>query len=279
VTGGYGNTASGISSSISGGVFNVASGLLATAAGGFQNTAQGDYSFAAGRHAKANHEGAFVWADSDVNDFASTNVNQFLIRANGGVGINTNDPAGATLRVYGGAFSVGVFAGNLAPFGNSGFETNFTFPTTHIWCAENGNQVFSVQAGGAVYGTGAYHNLSDARYKTQVQPFPHALDTILALQGVTFEWDRERWSSYSFPEGRQVGFIAQEVEIVLPELVHTDKEGRKSVAYSNVVPVLVEAVKQQQKQIAAQQTENAELKAILTTLLKRLDQIEKSASK
>jgi hypothetical protein len=56
------------------------------------NSAGGDYSFAAGRQAKANHKGTFVWADSSDQNFTSTNENQFLIRAGGGVGINMNNP-------------------------------------------------------------------------------------------------------------------------------------------------------------------------------------------
>jgi hypothetical protein len=57
------------------------------------------YAFAAGRRAKANHTGAFVWADSTDADFASTGANQFLIRASGGVGIGTGNPQ-AALHVY-----------------------------------------------------------------------------------------------------------------------------------------------------------------------------------
>jgi hypothetical protein len=74
--------------------------------GGFQNTvgAGAVFGFAAGRQAKANHPGTFVWADSTAANFASTANNQFLIRASGGVGINTNSP-GATLDV-GGSFRV-----------------------------------------------------------------------------------------------------------------------------------------------------------------------------
>jgi len=60
--------------------------------GGFYNTASGSYSFAAGRKAKADHTGAFVWADGADAYFASTGNNQFLIRASGGVGIGTSSP-------------------------------------------------------------------------------------------------------------------------------------------------------------------------------------------
>jgi hypothetical protein len=68
--------------------------------GGLGNVAAQDYTFAAGRRAKANHPGAFVWADSTDADFASTGNNQFLIRAGGGVGIG-GAPQDALLDIEG----------------------------------------------------------------------------------------------------------------------------------------------------------------------------------
>jgi endosialidase-like protein len=100
VAGGLGNLASGVAASVGGGGGNHATGLEATVPGGEQNYAIGSYGFAAGRQAKSNHDGAFVWADSTAADFASTGVDQFLIRANGGVGIGTNAPT-AALQVAG----------------------------------------------------------------------------------------------------------------------------------------------------------------------------------
>lgn len=81
---------------IGGGVGNTIYPLAsyATIPGGRQNTAT-NYAFAAGNHAKANHTGAFVWGDAQEGDFASTANNQFLIRAAGGVGINTANPQDA----------------------------------------------------------------------------------------------------------------------------------------------------------------------------------------
>lgn len=63
--------------------------------GGSGNQARGNFSFAAGLFARAIHSGTFVWADAfsaPVDSFVSTGQNQFLIRANGGVGIGTNSP-------------------------------------------------------------------------------------------------------------------------------------------------------------------------------------------
>ncbi len=99
VAGGYGNTVSGQGGAVGGGYGNLASGSYSTVPGGSENTALGDYSFAAGRRAIANHQGSFVWGDSTIADFASTANDQFLIRANGGVGIGTNAP-GAQLDTF-----------------------------------------------------------------------------------------------------------------------------------------------------------------------------------
>jgi hypothetical protein len=84
---------------IGGGYGNLVSGTYGTIPGGHYNNAT-NYCFAAGNRAKANHTGCFVWADSKNADFSTTGANRFLIRASGGVGINTASP-GAALDVLG----------------------------------------------------------------------------------------------------------------------------------------------------------------------------------
>jgi hypothetical protein len=92
---------------------------------------------------------------------------------------------------------------------------------------------------------------SDARFKTNVTPIVNPLQKVLALRGVNFDWKKNEFPTRSFSENRSVGFIAQEVEKILPEVVQTEKnaEGYKSVQYDKVVALLVEAIKEQQKQI------------------------------
>jgi len=117
VGGGRINNASGIKATVGGGENNVASGNLSTVPGGEGNQAGGQFSFAGGhlgivRDAAASldadgDEGTFIWADATPVNFESTGPNQFLIRANGGVGINTNVP-GAALHVGGTAGVDGI---------------------------------------------------------------------------------------------------------------------------------------------------------------------------
>jgi hypothetical protein len=100
IAGGWANAATNHAAVVGGGRDNIAGGSCATVPGGQNNRANGQYSFAAGSRSKADHPGAFVWADSTATDFASTAPNQFLIRATGGVGIGTVTPQ-ATLDVAG----------------------------------------------------------------------------------------------------------------------------------------------------------------------------------
>jgi hypothetical protein len=99
--------------------------------------------------------------------------------------------------------------------------------------------------------TTAYH--SDRRWKKNVTPIDDALEVVSRLRGVRFEWERENFSEMNFPDGEHIGVIAQEVEAVIPEVVHTATDGYKSVEYANLAAVLIEAVKQLQKQNEALQ--------------------------
>ena len=93
VGGGYANNATEYAATVSGGYENAATGVYAAVGGGFGNIADGAYSYAAGNRAQANHNGTFVWSDSSNFIFSSTGVDQFLVEADGGMGVGTNDPA------------------------------------------------------------------------------------------------------------------------------------------------------------------------------------------
>jgi hypothetical protein len=112
---------------------------------------------------------------------------------------------------------------------------------------------FTFDDAGHLTATGNINSSSDARLKTNITTLTNSLDKVLSLRGV--EYDRVD------NEGmHQIGVIAQEVEEVVPDLVSTDDNGMKSVAYGHIAPLLIEAIKEQQKQIEALKAEIAELK-------------------
>ncbi|MEL6823389.1 MAG: tail fiber domain-containing protein, partial [Calditrichota bacterium] len=85
---------------------------------------------------------------------------------------------------------------------------------------------------------------SDRRWKRNIVTFPNALDAVMNLRGVMYEWRSDEFESFNFSEGRKVGVVAQEVEEVVPELVTTSEDGYKSVEYAQMVGLLIEAVKE-----------------------------------
>ena len=94
---------------------------------------------------------------------------------------------------------------------------------------------------GALVASGDVTAFSDARIKENVETLPNALESVKQMRGVTYNKIGE--------EKQSVGVIAQELEEVVPQLVHTDEDGMKSVAYGNITAVLIEALKEQQAQI------------------------------
>jgi len=218
VAGGCTVRAEGENSSVGGGSNNIAHGLGSTIPGGIDNLAEGDYTVAMGRQAKAGHDGSFVWADGSGQDFSTTANNQFLIRAQGGVGIGTANPQ-RPLDV----------AGNIRASGN-------------MECV-------------------ALNQVSDLRLKTDIQPICDALSKIELLQGVSFRWNQNAKSVGATPGDQQIGVIAQDVEQVFPELVSTTNNGYKSVDYTKLTAVLLEAIKELKAQNEKQQAEIENLKA------------------
>lgn len=85
---------------------------------------------------------------------------------------------------------------------------------------------------------------SDLRLKKNVKPLASALAAITRLQGVEFEWNPDTAEITPRRRGKQLGFIAQEVEKVLPQSVVTDEDGGKNLQPLTLLPILVEAIKE-----------------------------------
>ena len=283
IGGGFNNTVNAADATIGGGFGNTisAAGTYGTIPGGFSNLVAGFYGFAAGQDAEVLHNGSFVWADSSASlPFASSGPNQFLVRAVGGVGIGVNNPGvpldvGGRVRTRDGAGNAAAVVFNTAffgtnadigwvgamdatrlglygndPRGGSGWGLTFDTVTGNVGIGTgSAYPSYKLQVNGSVGGVGAYNNISDARFKTNVVPINGALELVGKLCGVRFDWRAGQFPAMNFESGRQLGFIAQEVQPVLPEAVSVDAEGVHSIAYTKIIPVLVEAIKEQQGQM------------------------------
>ncbi len=92
---------------------------------------------------------------------------------------------------------------------------------------------------------------SDIRFKKNIRTVENALDKVKSLRGVYFNWNKDAFPDRNFGAQDELGFIAQEVEKVVPEIVTKEntKDEYRSVKYDKLVALLVEAIKEQQKQI------------------------------
>jgi hypothetical protein len=106
-------------------------------------------------------------------------------------------------------------------------------------------------------GNGNAFKNSDKNKKENISPLENSLLKVKAMRGVNYNWKQNEHSQAKALDGKNrtvrdvksLGFIAQELETVLPEAVATDEQGNKFVSYEALIPVLVEALKEQQAQI------------------------------
>jgi hypothetical protein len=127
-----------------------------------------------------------------------------------------------------------------------------------------------LEVNGDIKCIGAVDTSSDARYKMNIQPLTGALGQTLRLRGVSYDWNRATFPDKGFNDRRQIGFIAQEVREILPDVVSEDQDGYLSIGYTAIIPVLTEAVQElkQEKdaEIADLKAKNAEIAQKLTAL-------------
>lgn len=153
----------------------------------------------------------------DVLQIAHQNVLKTTITKDGYIGIGTANPEGA-LDIYGTTY----FRNNFNVDGECVFNSNLD-----------------------VYGRTWLHGTviedSDSRIKYDIKPIENALDKIKKISGYTFNKLNQ--------EKRQAGVIAQEIQQVLPEVVYNDDNGMLGVSYGNIIGLLIEGIKDLEKEI------------------------------
>jgi len=109
---------------------------------------------------------------------------------------------------------------------------------------------------------------SDLRFKKNITPIQDATSLISGLDGVTYNYRASDFPHHQFSSEKQIGFIAQDVEKILPEVVRTDASGYLGIDYSKLTPLLVEGFKELEKRLVALERENKLLRDRLNALQK-----------
>jgi uncharacterized protein YaiE (UPF0345 family) len=161
---------------------------------------------------------------------------------------NTHASGYTAVEVHGANGAASAFIGAHPTKAVFGANTNtqveiWTNNTQRIAVSQNGNVTIAAPVSGTtlyvygdIYATGTITQGSDERLKTNVQTIDGALAKVCAMRGVSF--------TRKDTGKREVGVIAQEVAEVVPEVVSEVENGNLSVAYGNMVGVLIEAVKE-----------------------------------
>jgi hypothetical protein len=154
-------------------------------------------------------------------------------------------------QIFDNGTSVGIGTSSNFNYSTSGLATTTTGYTTGT---------LKLNIAGVTRGN-VFISTSDQSYKLNITPISDALSKVLKLNGVTYNWDLNNYPSMNFDGGDHSGLIAQDVEEILPHIVYTvnddekDTKGKKAVNYIELIPYLIEAIKNQQEQITILQNQ------------------------
>jgi len=141
--------------------------------------------------------------------------------------------------------------GSVITFRTAGVERMRLIGNGRLIIGQTTDGGYLLYVNGNAAGTSGFANVSDRRLKKDITPIESALNKVKQLNGVSFNWDKTLRPDLNVDDNNHLGLIAQDVEAILPQVVTTsyDEFGTKTIAYSDIVPVLIEAIKEQQVQI------------------------------
>ena len=207
-------------------------------------SATGDAENYGGHFRAAGNYGTGVQGEASATGNAYNYGGFFSAAGNGGTGVYGRASATGDVTNYGGIFHAG---------GNYGHGVNA------IATGSSGTGVYGYGADYDFYAAGPnihYGQESSIRWKKNIIEIDHALDKVVNLRGVYFDWDEEHGGQHD------MGFIAEEVGKVIPEIVGFEPDGvyATGVDYGAITPMLVQAIKEQQKQIEQLKAQIEELR-------------------
>jgi trimeric autotransporter adhesin len=214
-------------------------------------------------------------SNHDLHLFTNDGGPRLTVGTNGSIGINNTAPSASYKLDVQGDVRLSP-ASSSADFliSNTGVEPTF-LPSSDNY-GYIGNSTSRIYQGYFNFLTvNNFTNLSDQRIKENINPLTGALGKVLQLKGITYDFKK----GFVFGEGiysvekereletgrkNKIGFIAQDVEKILPELVKTDESSDlKSVDYIGVIPILVESVKELNQKVETLEDRIAKLEALL----------------
>lgn len=165
-----------------------------------------------------------------------------------------------------------------------GGSVSGSYPTVVLGATAKGALSGSLlEVNGTAYIPGGVWTASDRNFKENISDYSQGMEVINKLHPVTFRFrddiyfDKPDASApavkRNFPEGQQIGFIAQELETVLPNMVKTNEKGEKAVNYDQLFGVIVQGMQEQDEQLAALAEVNDGLKAQNDHLQHMLDEL------
>ena len=165
-----------------------------------------------------------IESGNDVSDniiFKTQDTELMRISGNGNIGIGTTDP-NAKLDISGIIQCDDLSANSISC---TGIIECDDLSANSITCTGRINAA-------------SFNATSDIRFKSNISPIEDSLEKILQIKGVTYTMNKDK--------NKQVGFIAQDIEKIIPEVVYTDnsEEQYKSISYGNITALIVEAIKE-----------------------------------
>lgn len=262
---GYVTTAGGISSTAMG--YNTKAFTLGSTSMGFYSVARGFASTVTGMY----NDSIFTTSQASVSagsplflvgngDAVSNRSNALVVTKDGRIWIDPNNKNSGSSSdnaiMFGNYFSSGSsIASKRTSGGNQNGLDFYTSSSNRMSITSAGNVGIGIDVPteklhviGNICATGTIASCSDIRYKTNLIPVSNVLSSVLSLHPIYYNW-RKEFKEKGFTNDRQIGFSAQEIEKFFPEMVQTNADGYKAVDYSRMAPVLVEAIKEQQKEM------------------------------
>jgi hypothetical protein len=136
--------------------------------------------------------------------------------------------------------------GSVITFRTAGTERMRLIGNGRLLIGTSTDQGYLLYVNGNAAGSSGFANVSDGRFKKDITPIESALTKVNQLNGVSFNWDKGARPDLNLDDNNHLGLIAQDVEAILPQVVSTgdDTLQTKTITYSDIVPVLIEAIKE-----------------------------------